>query len=291
MQEPDREKYQTLIQLAKQEDLGSGDITSEVTIPAEREGKADIVFREAGVLCGMAVVKEVPREYDQRLELTVCHTDGQSLKKGAIAGQIRGPLRGLLAAERVVLNFLQRLSGIATVTASYVEATAGTRAMICDTRKTTPGWRELEKYAVRCGGGVNHRQGLYDAVLIKDNHLAALGQSSLVEGLKKAMKNIQRLAAPPRFIEVEVDTLEQLQQVLQVPGVDMILLDNMTPELLAQAVQMRDQMNPDRTILLEASGGVVLDMVRRIARTGVDRISVGALTHQIRSLDIGLDLV
>ncbi len=290
MREPDREKYQTLIKLAKQEDLGEGDITSEVTIPAGQQGEADIVFREAGVLCGMAVVKEVLREYDLRLKLAIYFADGQKLKTGAIAGRINGPLRSLLAAERVVLNFVQRLSGIATVTAAYVEAAAGTRAMICDTRKTTPGWRDLEKYAVRCGGGVNHRQGLYDAVLIKDNHLAALGQRNLIEGLKQSIENIRRLATPPRFVEVEVDTLDQMQQVLQVPGVDMILLDNMTPPQLAQAVQMRDQVNPAGTILLEASGGVLLDTVRQIAQTGVDRISVGALTHQIRSLDIGLDL-
>jgi nicotinate-nucleotide pyrophosphorylase (carboxylating) len=290
MHEPDRKSYQMLIELAKREDFGGGDVTSEVTIPAGRQGQTAIAFREAGVLCGMMVVEEVLRQYDAKLRLERIVNDGEKAKAGTVVGRISGPLRSLLAAERIVLNFLQRLSGIATVTAGYVEATAGTRAKICDTRKTTPGWRELEKYAVRCGGAVNHRQGLYDAVLIKDNHLAVLGEANLVAGLKKAMENIRRRVEKPAFVEVEVDTLEQLRQVLTVEGVDMILLDNMTPVQLAEAVQIRDEHDMTGTILLEASGGINMSTVRAIAESGADRISVGALTHQIRSLDIGLDM-
>ena len=205
-------------------------------------------------------------------------------------GVVSGSVRSLLAAERVMLNFLQRLSGIATMTACYAEAVRGTKAKICDTRKTTPGWRELEKYAVRCGGGFNHRHGLYDAVLIKDNHLAAWGMERLLENLQQVVEKVQRMRKKVDFIEVEVDNLEELRVVLSVTDVNMILLDNMTTEQIRSAVCLRDELCRDREILLEASGNITLDTIRAVAETGVDRISVGALTHSVRSLDIGFDL-
>jgi len=288
MQEPRASSYLDLIRLAKQEDLGGADVTSEVTVAAEQSGGGQLVFCQEGILCGMGVVEQVLAEYDKRLRLVEALGDGAMVKAGEAVGGLTGPLRSLLAAERVMLNFLQRLSGIATTTARYVEAVKGTNAKICDTRKTTPGWRELEKYAVRCGGGVNHRQGLYDAVLIKDNHLAALGAGNLQEALEQAIAKVQQRAEAVGFVEVEVDSLEQLSKVLGIKGVDMVLLDNMAVDELREAVQMRDR--GANKVLLEASGKVRLANVAQIAGTGVDRISVGALTHSVESLDIGFDL-
>ena len=290
MEPPKPEHYQTLIELAKQEDLAGEDITSEVTIVADRSGCGKVVFREDGILCGMPVVAEVLRHYNEQLAMKDAPSDGTFMSAGTVAATIRGPLRSLLAAERVLLNFLQRLSGIATKTARYVEAVKGTQAGIYDTRKTTPGWRELEKYAVRCGGGCNHRQGLYDAVLLKDNHLASLAEGTLAKRLLEIVNRIRQRDKQPDFIQVEVENLEQLETVLQVEGVDMALLDNMTPDQLSEAVQMRDRICPGRKVKLEASGGITLETVRAVAQTGVDRISVGALTHSVNSLDIGLDL-
>ena len=288
---PFKEQYLELIKLAKAEDLGAGDVTCAVTIPAEQRGKAALVFREAGVLCGMYVAAEVLAAYDRKLRLHADAADGAKVAAGERVGVIEGPLRSLLAAERVVLNFLQRLSGIATVTAEYVGAVAEMKAKICDTRKTTPGWRALEKYAVRCGGGSNHRQGLFDAVLIKDNHLAALGADDLRDGLVEAVRRVKQYQRPVEFIEVEVDDLGQLAVVLEVEGVDMVLLDNMTVEQMREAAALRDASRVGKGMLLEASGGVGLDTVAAIAGSGVDRISVGALTHSVRNLDIGLDLL
>lgn len=290
MEPPEPEHYQTLIELAKQEDLGGGDITSEVTIGADRTGCGKVLFREEGVLCGMPVVGAVLRHYNEQLAMKDAQSEGTFIPAGTVAATIQGPLRSLLAAERVLLNFLQRLSGIATKTAQFVEAIQGTRAKIYDTRKTTPGWRELEKYAVRCGGGCNHRQGLYDAVLIKDNQLASLSEGALAERLQKAVHRILQRATQPDFVQVEVDTLEQLETVLSVKGVDIVLLDNMTEEQLSEAVQMRNRIYPGHKVELESSGGITLETVRAIAETGVDRISVGVLTHSVKSLDIGLDV-
>lgn len=290
MRPPEREHYQRLIELARQEDLGDGDITSEVTVRADQRGCGPLVFREKGVLCGMPVVTEVLRHYDEQLVLKDVQSDGTFISAGTMAAVIEGPLRSLLSAERVLLNFLQRLSGIATQTAQFVEAVRGTRAKIYDTRKTTPGWRELEKYAVRCGGGCNHRQGLYDAVLIKDNHLAGLAPGSLKERLETVVAHIQERSACPDFVEVEADTLDQLAEALQVEGVTIVLLDNMPTAALSEAVALRDAICTEREVVLEASGGITLDTVRAVAETGVDRISVGALTHSVRSLDIGLDI-
>jgi nicotinate-nucleotide pyrophosphorylase (carboxylating) len=218
--------------------------------------------------------------------------DGQLLEPGDSLGQIEGPARGILTAERIVLNALGRLSGIASLTRQYVEAAGETAARIYDTRKTTPGWRRLEKYAVRCGGGCNHRTGLFDAVLIKDNHLAlgvelsaAANRYSPAEAVVRA-RQFTRDHAPGMIVEVEVDTIEQLADVLPA-GPDIVLLDNMTPDQLREAVERRDTLAPQ--VELEASGGVDLRSVAAIAASGVDRISVGALTHSFTSLDLGLD--
>lgn len=285
---PPIEAYRSLVDMARAEDLGPGDVTSTLTIPADQSGCGRLVLREPGRLCGMALAETIAGVYDPALRVRDALADGAAVTAGATAGVIEGPLRSLLALERVLLNFLQRLSGIATETARYVAAVAGTPARICDTRKTTPGWRALEKYAVRCGGGTNHRQGLYDAVLIKDNHLAALGAGQWLERLQAALRRLDRAARPVQFVQVEVDTLAQLDAVLALAGVDMILLDNMTDAQMAEAVRRRDARGGQ--VLLEASGGLTLDRVAAVARLGVDRISVGALTHQVRSLDIGLDL-
>ncbi len=289
LQPPDPKTYLPLIEMAYREDYQGADITSDVTIPADMTGAGAVVFRQAGILCGMPVVREVLNRYDKRLQLEEKFQDGQKIGADVTVATISGPLRSILAAERPALNFLQRLSAIATQTAKYVELVKGTAAKICDTRKTTPGFRTLEKYAVRCAGGCNHRQGLFDAVLIKDNHLAALGQANLENGLLKAMENIRQDKRKPDFVEVEVDNLEQLATALTVDGINMILLDNMNNDQLSQAVQMRDKVCGPKKILLEASGGVTIESAGAVAQTGVDRISIGALTHSVSNLDIGLD--
>ncbi|MCS7305390.1 MAG: carboxylating nicotinate-nucleotide diphosphorylase [Thermoguttaceae bacterium] len=213
--------------------------------------------------------------------------EAQPLRPGQTVGQLQGPSRLILACERILLNLLGRLSGIATLTRQYVEAVSGTGAAIYDTRKTTPGWRLLEKYAVRCGGGRNHRTGLFDAILIKDNHLALCqAQFGPAQAVQQARKYLHHIGKPHLPVEIEVDRLEQLDEVL-LAGPDLILLDNMSPQQLRQAVQRRNALNPQ--VLLEASGGIRLETVRQIAQTGVDRISVGALTHSAPSLDLGLD--
>ena len=225
--------------------------------------------------------------YDEELELNVLLPDGSQVAKGDVIAEISGPLRGMLSAERVVLNFLQRLSGVATMTARYVKEVEGTAASILDTRKTTPGWRELEKYAVRCGGGVNHRYNLGDGVMLKDNHYAHLGSDEKAE-LERFVKE-SRGYDDLKFVCVEVDDIDtQLPVVLDVRGVDIILLDNMSLDELREAVQMRDARNAGKP-LLEASGGITEQGLRDIALTGVDRISVGAITHSVTAVDIGLD--
>jgi nicotinate-nucleotide pyrophosphorylase (carboxylating) len=275
----------TLITLALAEDFGDGgDLTARLVIPDDAVGSARFVARSAGVMAGMPVVSQLFSRVGVHT-LAPYLFNGERLEPGALIASVGGPMRTLLAVERIALNFLQRLSGIATLTARFVAEVEGTKAVILDTRKTTPGWRALEKYAVRCGGGTNHRFGLYDAVLIKDNHLAWLAEGGDPIGRAVAAA---RAGAPKgnKFIEVEVDTLEQLDRALEV-GPDIILVDNLGPEKLAEAVRRRDAKAPG--ILLEASGGVTLETVRGLALTGVDRISVGALTHSAPALDIGLD--
>ena len=289
MNKIDIEQVRPLIQMAINEDLGSGDITSEILFNDNEMDKANIVSREEIVVCGMDIVGEILRLYDERLKLKIKVNDGESAHVGSKLGVIEGPMRSMLSAERVLLNFLQRLSGIATTTRKYVFAIQGTKAKIYDTRKTMPGWRILEKYAVVCGGGYNHRLGLYDGILIKDNHLAQLGrnfQPKLKEIIKKAKekKNI-------KFIAVEVDHVDdQLNYVLEIPGIDIVLLDNMGQWQLKHAVEMRDAMcGKHKKPLLEASGNITLSNVSAIAQCGVDRIAIGAITHSATAVDIGLD--
>lgn len=288
MKELDLKKMQTLIDLAVEEDFGQGDPTSELTIPEDVIAKASLVSREEIVVAGMGVAAEVLKRYDRRLKIKILRRDGSRANVADKLATITGPLRSMLSAERVVLNFLQRLSGIATTTHKYVVATRGTKAKIYDTRKTIPGWRELEKYAVRCGGGHNHRYNLGQAVMIKDNHVAQLG-SNLSTKLKKLVAESHKIKTV-KFVCVEVDHVDhQLNKVLKVPGIDVILLDNMGQWQLKHAVEMRNEMCGSKP-LLEASGGITLNTVRQVAQCGIDRISIGAITHGAISADIGLDL-
>jgi len=278
-----------IIKMAIEEDLGQGDLTSDLLFKEDTIDKANIISREEIIVCGMEVVREILRQYDKRLKLKVYVDDGQSAHVGCKLATIEGPLRPMLSAERVMLNFLQRLSGIATTTGKYVRAVQGTKAKIYDTRKTLPGWRVLEKYAVRCGGGYNHRLGLYDGILIKDNHLAQLGrnfQPKLREIVCEARK-----VKGVKFVAVEVDHVDdQLNYVLEIKGIDIVLLDNMGQWQLKHAVEMRDEMcGKSKKPLLEASGNITLTSVSAIAQCGVDRIAVGAITHSAAAADIALD--
>ena len=272
-----------LIRLALTEDLGAtGDRTSLATIPETTRARANFVARSGGVVAGLPVAGRVCEAVSAELAFTPTVADGTTTERGTVVATVSGPLRAVLAAERTALNFLQRLSGVASLTRKYVEAASGFRAKLLDTRKTTPGWRLLEKYAVRAGGGTNHRIGLFDGILIKDNHLAGLGGD--VRAAVEAARAYPGNAGLP--VEVEVDTLDQLEHALAVRA-DIVLLDNMSLDQLRTAVARRDAVSS--ATLLEASGGVNLSTVRDIAATGVDRISVGALTHSAPALDIGLD--
>jgi nicotinate-nucleotide pyrophosphorylase (carboxylating) len=274
-----------LIDLALAEDLGErGDLTSAATIPEGAQGAARFAARSEGVVAGLPVVALLAERFALDAGWTPLASDGDHVAPAAVVGRVAGAMRSLLAMERTALNFLQRLSGIATLTARFVAAVAGTKAVILDTRKTTAGWRALEKYAVRCGGGRNHRAGLYDQVLIKDNHLAWLGRTG--DPIATALKAARAQAPRGTVVEVEVDSLLQLEQAVAC-GPDIVLVDNLGPEALAEAVGRRDATNP--RVLLEASGGVSLATVAALALTGVDRISVGALTHSAPALDIGMD--
>jgi nicotinate-nucleotide pyrophosphorylase (carboxylating) len=274
-----RELVEAAVAAALAEDLGlAGDLTSEATIPAGAWASGVIATRKAGVVAGTQLVEAAFRALDAETSVEVLIADGGQVKPGDVIARVSGNARALLGAERVALNFLGHLSGIATLTRAYVDKMRGTRARIIDTRKTTPGLRAFEKHAVRAGGGLNHRFGLYDAILIKDNHIA-------VGGIAKAMTGIRSRAGHLVKIEVEVTTLAELDEALaQKP--DAVLLDNMPVPMLKAAV---DKV-AGRTVT-EASGGVTLDTVRQIAETGVDLISVGALTHSAPSLDVGLEFV
>ena len=273
-----------LIEAALAEDIGAGDLTSLYFVPAERRSTAFIVAREAGVLSGGEVALEVFRKVDPAIEATLLVNDGDRISEGAYVMKVEGPSRSVLTAERTALNFMQRMSGVASATRRYVDEVRGTSAEILDTRKTIPGWRLLDKQAVLHGGGSNHRMGLYDRVMVKDNHLVAEGR------LEELQEAIRRLKAdhPTVEVELEADRLEQVEAFLELEGVDYLLLDNMSLDELRLAVGMRgDQANPR----LEASGGVNLDTVAGIAATGVDFISVGAITHSVKALDLALDFV
>ncbi len=258
------------------EDVGEGDVTTDATVDAAATGTADLVVKEDGVVCGLDVAEAVFRAVDPELRFERLVDEGAVVAAGTAVVRVIGPERAILTGERTALNFLARLSGVATLTRRYVDAVEGTGAAILDTRKTTPGLRALEKHAVACGGGRNHRFGLDDGVLVKDNHLRAAGS------VANAVERLRVAASLP--IEVECDTLVQVEEALAA-GADAILLDNMTPDLLRDAVAL-----VDGRARLEASGGVTLENVRAVAETGVDEISIGALTHSARSLDVSLEL-
>ena len=295
---PSQTQLSEIIQLAKREDLGSqnDDVTSRLLIDENAIGVGTLLQKDVGIVCGLPIVEMICRAYDERLRveqipgfhLEIIESRFSDARTTPLL-RIRGPLRSLLAAERVILNFLQRLSGVATQTYRYVRRVDGTGAKIYDTRKTTPGLRALEKYAVRCGGGENHRMGLFDGLLVKDNHVAALPIKELAAFLSSVISK-SRSEDAGRFVEVEVDNLDQLREVLKVDGIDVILLDNMDCPRMATAVEMRDKANRRGRTALEASGGVTLETVRPIALTGVERIAVWALTHSVTSLDIGLEV-
>ncbi len=301
---PPLDEWFDLIRLGVEEDLGGagvdGDVTSRLTIPEGLEGRALLVQKAPGVTCGLPAVGPVCRLLDERLHVEWPDMPlGEGTFKEAASRhpeellQISGPVRSILAAERLVLNLLGHMGGVATLTRQFARRCEGTRARIYDTRKTRPGYRALDKYAVLCGGGANHRLGLHDMVLVKDNHLALAGVVS-GKALAEAVADLvvrSKAEAPERLVEVEVDTYDQFERVLDVEGVDVILLDNMDCPTMARCVAVRDGASGKAgEVLLEASGGVTLATVRDIAATGVDRISVGAITHSAPSLDVSLDV-
>lgn len=272
-------QIETIVKQALLEDLGHGrDVTSELLVPADAQARAVLRAREPGCLAGLIVGLSAFTLTDSDFEITVHASDGDMLDEGQIIAEIEGPARPLLTAERTALNFIQHLSGVATLTARYVEKIKDTKAKITCTRKTVPNLRSLQKYAVRMGGGHNHRLGLDDAILIKDNHIAVAG------GMKQALDHA-RNAGHMLKVEIEVDTIKQLEEVLKHGGADIVLLDNMDTKTLKKAVQIAKG-----KIITEASGGVTLDTVKAVAETGVDYISIGALTHSAPALDVGLDI-
>jgi len=276
----DLEALDRLITLALQEDIGDGDHTSLSCIPPAAIGKARLLVKEEGVLCGMPVAKAVFYKVDPHLSMTDMLDEGCPISKGDIAFHVEGSARSILTAERLVLNLMQRMSGIATLTSKYVAAVSGTGVRIIDTRKTTPGIRFLEKYAVTIGGGTNHRIGLYDMILLKDNHIDFCG--SISEAITAANNYLQKKGMQLK-IEVETRSLEEVKQVLETGGIDRIMLDNFTPQKALEAVRLIDG-----RFETEASGGMKLETIRAFAATGVDFISVGALTHSAIALDLSL---
>ena len=269
------------VKAALAEDVGPGDATSEATLPESLRDTAQMVVREPMTLAGQRLAELAFKHVDSSVDVLAMKADGDRLECGALIMSISGPTRALLTAERVALNFVQRLSGVATATARFVEAVKHTKAKILDTRKTTPGWRRLEKYAVACGGGTNHRIGLFDLVMIKDNHLAALRDAEPNAVAAAVARSREKF--PELKVEVEADHLGQVEQAVAA-GADIILLDNMSLDELRAAVSL-----VDGRAQTEASGGVTLDTVSAIAETGVDFVSVGAITHSVRAVDIGLD--
>lgn len=269
-----------LVRAALKEDLGrAGDITSSATIPANLGAKAVFRARELGVVAGGQFIDATFSALDQNVKVVIAKPDGATVTKGEVIAEVSGNARAILSGERVALNFLGRLCGIASETARYVAMVKHTKAAIVCTRKTTPGLRAIEKYAVRCGGGMNHRFGLDDAILIKDNHIAVAG------GVRAALESARSHAGHLVRIEIEVDTLDQLREVLDVGLADVVMLDNMPPAMMKTGVNM-----VAGRLKIEASGGVRLESVAAIAESGIDMISVGALTHSVRVLDIGLDI-
>lgn len=274
-----RRQIEAVVTMALAEDAPYGDVTSQTLIPATTTATAELVAREPGVLAGAEVFEVAMTTLDPQVKVTLLAADGDRFDAGQVLARVEGPARAVLQAERVALNLVQRMSGIATQTARYVEAVAGTKARVVDTRKTTPGLRALERHAVRCGGGHNHRYSLSDAVMAKDNHLAVVGD------IAAAVRRARAEFPHTMHIEVEIDRLDQLETVLAA-GPDTIMLDNFSTDDLVEGVR-----RIDGKAIVEASGGITLDTIGPIARTGVDVISVGALTHSVRALDLGLDVV
>ena len=270
-----------LIQTALKEDAAFDDITTQSLITPSHRSKAYIIFKEDAVICGLEIVNQVFKKLDPKIRFHSSFKDGQKVKKNTKVTFIEGPTRAILAGERTALNFLAHCSGVATLTRQFVEAIKPSKAKILDTRKTTPGLRELEKYAVVCGGGTNHRHNLSDMALIKDNHLATAPSLSLAVAILRAKTS--------KKIEVEVTNLKQFQEAIKT-NPDIILLDNMTPAQIKHAVKMLKSFRPKKKILLEASGGIDLQNVRRVAQTGVDRISIGALTHSAKAINLSLEI-
>jgi len=278
-----------LLDLAIAEDIGQGDATSEALVPADGEAAGIFKAREGGILAGMEIVERLYAKLDSRVVVTRIAQEGARIRANQAVARITGPARAILAGERIALNLLQRMSGVATLTRKYVDAVAGTEARIYDTRKTMPGMRVLDKLSVYIGGGQNHRTGLYDMILIKDNHLQFCWPKCPKGSTACAVTQARKKSSLP--IMVEVETLEQLEEAIAVEP-DMILLDNLDAETLATAVHTAKKLVVDRNLrrpLLEASGGITLRNVREVAASGVDRISIGALTHSAKALDIGLD--
>jgi nicotinate-nucleotide pyrophosphorylase (carboxylating) len=276
-----RTQMDAIIELALSEDIGAGDLTAGTVIPDTARATGQMLLKSTGVISGLTVVERVFARVDTKIRWQALVEDGVPLEAGTVIGEIAGPARSVLTAERTALNFVQRLSGVATLTRTFVDAIAGTGARIIDTRKTTPGMRVLDKQAVRHGGGFNHRIGLFDGVMIKDNHIAALGgDDAICEAVDRARSQIPHTVK----IEVEVANLEQLRHALA-SGAEIIMLDNMSIEMMREAVAITAG-----KAILEASGGVSLASVRAIAESGVDVISVGALTHSAPALDISVDL-
>ena len=271
-----------IVERALAEDMGHGDVTTDALIPPDARGRAAVVAKADGVIAGLDVAIEVFRQVDPTTASRVLIADGSAVSPGVVVAEVEGSVAGIRKAERAALNFLQRLSGIATATAAYVKAVHGTKARIVDTRKTVPGLRQLEKYAVRAGGGHNHRYNLADGILIKDNHIAALRAREL--GLAEIV-DLARARSPHTLrVEIEVESVDEAIEAIDA-GADAVLLDNMTPDDMRRVASIAGG-----RALLEASGGVTLDTVRAVAETGVDLISVGALTHSVRALDISLDM-
>ena len=271
-----------MVERALVEDLGHGDVTTDSLIPPDARGRASVVVKADGVVAGLEVALEVFRQVDPSTRSHILVEDGAEVSPGDVVADLEGSVAGILKAERVALNFLQRLSGIATATNAYVKAVNGTKARIIDTRKTVPGLRQLEKYAVRVGGGHNHRYNLADGILIKDNHIAALRAREL--GLAEIVDLARERSPHTLRVEIEVETVDEAIEAVE-GGADVVLLDNMSPDEMRRVVELSGG-----RALLEASGGVTLDTVRAVAETGVDLISVGALTHSVRALDISLDM-
>jgi nicotinate-nucleotide pyrophosphorylase (carboxylating) len=270
------------IAVALTEDIGEGDITSQSFVPGDLDATARIIAKESGVVAGTNVAAQVFRRLDKDATVSVLRPDGSEVAPNEAVMEVKGKAQSLLTAERVALNFLQRLSGIATLTRQFVQAAANPAVQILDTRKTTPGLRKLERAAVLAGGGKNHRFGLFDMVLVKDNHLVLTSGAS---GLAQRISEIKK-AHPKLKIELEADNLDQVRAFVELPGVDIILLDNMSPAQLREAVALRRN-----NIKFEASGGINLKNVHRVAATGIDYISVGALTHSARAIDFSLELI